>query len=74
MHSSAAEYTKYVPDAQSSNLKLAKKNLASIQLLIPLWLQGCSTFVYDIATVNYRDWILYDLAPTTYSYRDRCKK
>ncbi len=30
---------KYVPDARSSNLKLAKMSLASIQLFIPLWMQ-----------------------------------
>ncbi len=59
-------------DARSSNL--AKKNLASIQLFIPLWMQGCSTFVYDIATVIYHGWFFYARAPTTYSYRDGSKK
>ncbi len=58
--------TKYVPDARSSNLKLAKKNLASIQLFIPLWMQGYSTFVYL--------WIFYGLNPSTHRFKDRPKK
>ncbi len=28
-----------------------------IQLYIPLWMQGWSTFVYDIVTVKYHGWI-----------------
>ncbi len=45
-----------------------------IQLFIPLWMQGWSTFVYGIATVKYHGWIFYDLTPSTHRYRDRNKK
>ncbi len=60
----ALRLTKCFPDARSANLKFAKKNIASIQLFILQCMQGCSTFVYDIATVKYWGGIFYDPAPT----------
>ncbi len=68
LHSCAAEGRIFFPGARLSNSKWAKKNLARIQLLIPLWMQGCITC--DVAKLKYREWIFYNLVTTTCSYRD----